>query len=317
MTTTRVLAVLALSCLINSSPAANGQDPAAPSAPGRLLEIQAVALDRDGTPVNDLRPTDLEVWIAGFRVPIESLLVAPPAAQDTPGRLIVLLMDDITLDPVIVARARDVANRFVAGLRPNDRMGVVMLNGGPMELTSAPARLSAQIDRFRQSLGALPVDQLGVQLLTRVTGIAGAISEAPERRKIIVAIGSAWLLDTPVLPGEIGGARNLRQEWFDAMRALGAADATYYVIDPVGVGRSRQTGSNGLAREAGGYAFTNTNDLKGPADRILREADSYYVIRVADPPAGRKALVREVDVRSLRRDLTVRARRGIPGGGGK
>ena len=315
MTAKHAAAVLFLSSLLIGSVAALGQDAAPAGTPGRLLEIQAVAVDRSGNHVADLRPTDLEVWIGGYRVPIDSLLVAPPPAQDTAGRLIVLLLDDLTLDPVMVTRAREVANRFVARLAPNDRMGVVTLNGGPMELTSAPARLRAQIDKFRQSLGMMPADRLGAELLIKVGGIARAIAEEPERRKIIVAIGSAWLLDTPVPPAEIAGARDVRQEWFDAMRALGAADATYYVVDPVGVGGSRQMGSYGLAREAGGHAFNNTNDLDAPVDKILREADNYYVIRVADPPVGRKALVRELDVRSLRRGVTVRTRRGIPGGG--
>jgi len=49
------------------------------------------------------------------------------------------------------------------------------------------------------------------------------------------------------------------------------------------------------------------------AERIMREAGSYYVIRVADPPVGRKANLRELDVRVLRRGVTVRARRAIPG----
>ena len=292
------------------------QDQAAPSA-GRLLEIQAVALDREGNPVADLRPADLDVWIAGVRVPIDSLLVPPAPAPDGPGRLIVLLLDDISLDPTMVARARDVANRFVSRMQPNDRMGVLMLNGGRMELTSGAAQVRAQIERFRQSIGAMPVDQLGVQLLSQVAGIARAIVEAPERRNIIVAIGSAWLLDTPVPPAEIG-ARDIREEWFDAMRSLGIAGATYYVIDPGGVGASRQLGGGvGFAREAGGYAFVNTNDLDGAVDKVLREVDNYYVIRVGDPPFGRKAVVRELDVRSLRRDVTIRAPRGIPGGGGK
>ena len=282
---------------------------------GRILEIQTVALDRDGKPVADLKPGDLEVWIAGARVPIRDLVVPPPRSSETAGRLIVLLLDDISLDPAIVARAREVADRFVSQMQPGDRIGVAMLNGGGLELSSAAAQLHAQIDKFRQSLGILPVDQLGSQLLLRVAGIAGAIVEAPERRKMIVAIGSAWLLDTPVPPGNIG-ARDVREEWFQAMRALGIAGATYYVIDPGGVGASRQLGgSGGLAREAGGYAFLNTNDFKGAVDKVLREADNYYIVRVVDPPFGRKAVVRDVDVRSLRRGVTIRARRGIPGGG--
>lgn len=286
------------------------QDPPAPAAPTHLLEIQATAVDKRGNPVTDLKPSEFEVWIGGYRVPIETVTVVNPSTPNR-GRLFVLLLDDITLQPMMVTRAREVARRFVDGMQPGDRIGVLMLNSGGMQLTSEPAQLRQQIDRFKQSLGVMPVDQLGYQLLIRVAAAARSIVEAPESKKTIVAIGSGWLLDTPVPPAQIG--RDVREEWYDAMRALAVADATYYVIDPGGVGSSR-TGSVGLAREAGGHAFVNTNDLDGAVDQILRETDHYYALSVGDPPVGRKAVVREMDVRVLRRGVTVRAPRSIPGG---
>ena len=45
--------------------------PAAPVA-ASFLHISAVAVDRNERPVTDLRKEDLEVWIGGYRVPIES-----------------------------------------------------------------------------------------------------------------------------------------------------------------------------------------------------------------------------------------------------
>ena len=309
MTTMRAGLVLVLSLVVVASSGALAlQDPPAPS---RLLHIQASAVDGKGNPVTDLKPSEFEVWIAGYRVPIETVTVVTPSTPDR-GRLIVLLLDDITLQPIMVARAREVARRFVDGMQPDDRIGVLMLNSGGMQLTSEPARLRQQIDSFRQSLGVIPVDQLGYQLLTRVAAAARSIVEAPESKKTIVAIGSGWLLDTPVPPAQIG--RDVREEWFDAMRALAITDATYYVIDPGGVGSSR-TGSVGMAREAGGHAFVNTNDLDGAVDQILRETDQYYVLSVGDPPVGRKAVLREMEVRVSRRGVTVRAPRSIPGGG--
>ncbi len=37
-----------------------------------LLHISAVAVDGDERPVTNLKKEDLEVWIGGYRVPIES-----------------------------------------------------------------------------------------------------------------------------------------------------------------------------------------------------------------------------------------------------
>ena len=51
-------------------------------------------------------------------------------------------------------------------------------------------------------------------------------------RKAIVAIGAAWLFDTPLPPP---GLRDLRDEWLTAMRSMAAANVSLYVIDPVGI----------------------------------------------------------------------------------
>jgi VWFA-related protein len=313
MRTTAAIALVLVWCIASGLAGGRLQETQVKSGP--QLQIEAVVLDDDGNPVKDMRPNEFEVWIGGFRVPIESLTWVTPSTRERPGRLIVLLLDDITLDPTLVGRAREVAQHVVDQLQPGDRMGVVMLNGGPMELTADAARLRSQIDRFRQALGVTPVDRLGEQLLAKIASIGQSLIEAPEGRRILVAIGSSWLLDTPIPPSGISGGLNLKEEWFAATRALALTHMPYYVIDPRGVGFSRQVGSAGLAREAGGHAFINTNDLDGAADRILREADNYYVIRVADPPVGRKAVMRELEVKTKRDGVTLRARRGIPGGG--
>lgn len=278
----------------------------------RLIEIDAVAVDRDGLPVADLRPEDLEVWIGGLRVPIESLEVVSPDSAGA-GRVMVLLLDDITLDPTSVSRGRTVATRFVTQMRPGDQMAVVTLNGSAMPLTDDQARLRARIEAWRMPLGITTVDRVGEQLLRVVDSIARSLTEVPGKRKTIVAIGSGWLLDTPIPPAQLG-ARDLRREWDDAVRSLAVSDTAYYVIDPRGVGASRIVAGDGFAIETGGHAFTNTNDLEGAADQILAEAAHYYVIRVEDPPVGRTSKLREVDVRAKRDGLTIRARRVIPGG---
>ena len=284
-----------------------------PAAPARVVHVDAVALDRANNPVTDLRREDLEVWIGGYRVPIATLTAVTPETAAPAGRLIVLLLDDVTLEPAMVARAREIARRFVTRMPPGDRMAIAMLSGGTMEIGADQPPLLRRIDSVRLALGVIPIDQIGAQLLTTVAGVARAITEAPEPRKTIVAIGSGWLLDTPVPPPEIG--RDLRPEWYDALRALAVANATYYVIEPLGVGPSRTVGSTGFARETGGHAFTNTNDFAAAVDRIFRETTHYYTITVGDPPVGRKANLRELDVRTSRRGVTVRARRSIPGGG--
>ena len=281
--------------------------------PTGRLRIDAVAVDRRGALVTDLAREDLEVWISGRRIPIESVTPATAAAPERDARLIVLLLDDVTIEPAMVIRVRDAARRLVTRLRAGDRMAVARLSGAPLEVTSDPARLQRRIETFNQAGGVIPLDRLGAHLLTTVAGVSREMSEAPERRKAIVAIGSGWLLDTPIPPPQVGP--EVRREWTDAVRAMAITDATYYVIDPGGVGSSRVgTGTGGFARESGGHAFINTNDVDAAVARILDEIDRYHEILVADPPFGRTGPLRELDVRSRRQDVTVRARRWLPGG---
>jgi VWFA-related protein len=282
--------------------------------PVRLLQIDAVALDRNSNPVSDLKREDVEVWISGRRIPVESITRVNSgegtagSSQRHSGRLIALLLDDLTVDPRLVPRVREVARRVVSRLGPDDRMAIVTVLGGLVDFTNDSARLLSRAGSYNQSAAFVPLERIGAQVLTTIAGIAREMNEAPERRKAIVAIGSGALFDTPIPPPQVG--RELQQEWLDAVREMAAADVAFYVIDPGGVGSNRAwSGSDGFARDAGGHAFVNTNDLKGAVDQIFREADHYYVIQVADPPFGRGGAVRELDVRSKRRAVTVRARR--------
>ena len=129
-----------------------------------------------------------------------------------------------------------------------------------------------------------------------------------------MAIGSGWLFDRPI-PAPTTGM-DLRKDWIAAMQAMAVSNVTFYVIDPTGLALRRQVtgGASGFASETGGFAFLTTNDLNGAADKIMREAANYYMLGVADPPVGRGADLREVEVKVLRKGVTLRARKTITGG---
>ena len=103
------------------------QAPAVERATAPLV-IDAVAFDRNGMPVMDLKREELEVWIAGYRVPIDTL-TAVTASDERAGRSIVLVLDDVTLDPVMAARVKEVARRFVNRMLPGDEMSIVTFDG--------------------------------------------------------------------------------------------------------------------------------------------------------------------------------------------
>ena len=289
----------------------------APQAPtergaGRI-HIDAVAVDKNGLPVMDLKPAEVEVWIGHFRVPIESFTVVTPDANPS-GRLTVLVLDDVTMPMQLIGRVRETAKRFVTKMRPEDRMAIVTLDGSSMESTNDSAKLLRMIDAYAaRSSGMMPMDRLGEHVLKTLGALSRQMVEAGGQRKTIVAIGSGWLFDRPIPPPTAG--MDPRKEWIGAMQAMALANVGLYVIDPAGVSMTRtESGGNGFARETGGFAFMATNDLNGAADTIMREAANYYLLGVGDPPVGRGADLRELDVRVLRRGVTVRARHLITGG---
>jgi VWFA-related protein len=275
-----------------------------------LLHIDVVAVNSRGLPVEDLKPKEFELWINGFQIPIETVTFVTPSTPERP-RTIVLLLDDVAVNPAMTPRVREAARRFVNRLSPGDHMAVVSLEGGAMKSTDDRALLLKAIEEYRVRAFPARLEDMFSQVLQTVAALSRQLSEAAEGRKAVVAIGAGWLFDTPIQPQTI--SRDLRPEWVDAMRAAASAHVSLYVIDPAGVGmRPADAGSSGFARETGGHAFLNTNDINGAVDRILRELDTYYVLSAQDPPVGRKADLREVDVKVLRRGVTVRARRGIP-----
>jgi VWFA-related protein len=302
--------VLALA-VVMALGSATSQRSAVEPRPGYLL-IDATADGRDGKFVIDLRPDEFEVWVGGYRVPIESVSLVEPRPDQPVRRSMTLLFDDITIEPSLTPRMRDVARQFVTRMAPGDRMAVVTLGGARVESTDLRAQLLQAIDKLGpRAVGVMRPDTLAAHVLQTLAAIAHGMSETAER-SAIVAIGPVWLFDTPIPPPSVG--RDLRPEWTEAVRALARANVNLYVIDPGGVGRSRVTGgSSGFARDTGGFASANTNDFPGVAERIMRDTSRYYRLQVVDPPVGRGADLREVDVRVKRRGVSVRARRAIPG----
>ncbi len=303
-----VLALLALAAI---GAVQTPQTPTEPR-PGRLI-IDAVVIDNAGAPVLDVKPSELEVWIVGYRVPIESLTFVNPTADVPSNRSIVILLDDINVDPAVMPRAREAARQFVNRLVPEDRLTIATLSGASMEPSADRARLLQRIDAYGpHAWGVERLDTMGAHVLDTMTALSRSLGASADRRRAIVALGPAALFDTPIPPPTVG--RDLRQEWVNAMRAMAAANIALYVIDPTGVGGSRTTGGeSGFARETGGLTFTNTNNMIGVADRIMREAASYYLIEVRDPPMGRQMDLRALDVRVLRPGISVRARRAVAG----
>jgi VWFA-related protein len=285
---------------------AAAQDPAPLTT---RLTLDVVVVDREGTPVTDLKPDEFEVWISGYRVPVDQVAFVTP---ETAQRTLVLLLDNVAVGPELALRVKETARAFVKGVGERDRVIVGPVEGPRTDGTGQPARLLQAIEQYHAQGFPLRIEDAGEQVLRLLSTTSRQLAETPGR-KAIVAIGAAWLFDTPLPPPNL---RDLRDEWLAAMRSMAAANVSLYVIDPVGLQPMRgysYGGDSGFANETGGFAFLNTNDLAGSAKRIVDESGTYYLLRMANPPVQRTADLRKVEVKVLRKNVTVRVRRGIPG----
>jgi VWFA-related protein len=191
-----------------------------------------------------------------------------------------------------------------------------------------------------------PRCQCGLCVLETLTRVADAVQDSP-RRKMLFFIGSDLLLQHA---GPAGGARQdvgcekrLKDARDTMFTALDRANLTIYSLDPLGLFsaipmvrassplRGVQVGpeitsanNDNLQRQGvlrvlpdrtGGRAVLNTNKPDGAVPEIFRESDSYYVIgfRPGDLSANGKS--HEISVKTTRRGLDVRARRGYTAAG--
>src|SRR5215212_7669825 len=110
---TRLLLMLVLAV----SAATAAARPQAPAERGAAkIQIDAVAVDKKGVPVIDLKAEELEVWIGHFRVPIDDFTVVTPASDQS--RLIVLVLDHVTMPLSYAGRGKEAARRFVNRMLP-------------------------------------------------------------------------------------------------------------------------------------------------------------------------------------------------------
>ena len=283
-----------------------------PAPPARAdLWIDVTAVGPHDSPVTDLEPAEFEVWISGYRIPITDVVAVTPASGAS--RTVVVILDNAAVPLALVPRVREAARLVVDKLAPGDRMAVISLHDGVMQLTDDRSALLRAIDAYTVRSFPFRIEDAGEHVLQTITNVTKQLTEVSSRRKTIVAIGAGWLFDTPLPPP---GLRDLGPLWVSAMRAMASTQTTLYVIDPAGLGagpRGYFGGASGFARETGGHAFMNTNDVRGAVERIWRESGSYYLLGVVNPPMQRTADLRPVEVKVLRKDVTARSRREIRG----
>ncbi len=135
-----------------------------PETGAEVVRLDVVVTERDGKPVRELTRQDFQLLedgkpqvVANFlavtrppRVP-QPQAAATPGQPGSPGRAVVIFVDDLHLAPGHLDHTKEALHQFAASyLSPEDRVAVVTSSGpgGVQELTQDRAALAAAIDHL-------------------------------------------------------------------------------------------------------------------------------------------------------------------------
>jgi VWFA-related protein len=276
--------------------------------------VPAAVVDRKGASVPNLTVDDFRISEDGKPMDI-GLFIAPAAASDTAteeGRFIVLVLDNLRTPAALAFRVRSIATRFVERMRPADTMTIIPISRGAATTTSDKTRLKAAIDGFKPAIGESihSMAEDAEHSLRTIGELSRQMSEARQRRKVMVVIGDAATFNPQRQSAFSGRGPDLSQEWFDAIRETARYNISVYVVEPTGLSPDRHYDdfATSFAAETGGWAWANTNNFASAVDQIWREAGTYYVLGYNAPVNDDK--LHTIDVKVTRQGATVRARRG-------
>ena len=368
--------IAALTCGLLSAAAIKSapQDASTPQPTFRsgveLVHVDVSVLDNDRRPVRDLTAADFTVRedgkvreIAAFSAvtlpqrPIEAPSgwtrdVAPDVVSNLvprEGRLVIIVLDR-SIPNENMAWARRTAQAAVDQLGPSDLAAVVYTSSGvPQNFTSDRRRLRAAIE---QPFLGFPDDEhagqrgecvCGLCSLETMTNIAEAVRNVPQRRKILLFIGSALPLEDHTMPAYTAlvvppgivcnpGIRHARE---NLLRAAGVANLAIHTFDAsllaslaptaalsAAPGDRREAVKSHLDRqnnlavysaETGGRAIKNTNALWEAVSDVFAETASYYVLGFTPASTKTDGRYHAIEVDVNRRDATVHARQGYYG----
>jgi VWFA-related protein len=371
----RLFCALLACCLLSTATTWSvRQDPSPPQATFRsgvdIVHVDVSVLDKDRHPVHDLTAADFVVREDGKVRPItafsavtltEAAAPAPRAgwmldvSRDTAtnvlpreGRLVVILLDR-TIPTENMPWARRTAEAAVDQLGPGDLAAVIYtVRGVPQNFTADRKLLKTAID---QPFLSFPDDGserergecwCGLCSLQTITNVADAVRDVPQRRKMLLFIGSTLPLEANMSPdpGPLVTPKNIvcNLEIKDAreklLRAAGAANLAIHTFDATlldtlapsastsGVpptDRTELAGAN-LRRlgnlafypdETGGRAIKNSNAPWEPVADVFAETASYYVLGFTPAAAKADGKYHDIKVDVRRRDVSIHARQGF------
>jgi len=271
-----------------------------------LVVLSAIALDKKGRPVTDLRADEFRILEEGHPRAVQHFAHGPTL----PARLLILVDASGSMSPQLkAAGVRMAIVQILAALRPQDEVALAGFDDryfGLVPFTRDHAAIENAFAELQPWGSTALHDALG--------GAAHDLASHGEGRRAVVVITDG--LDTSSQfrsQDVIARSRSLDVPIY-AISVVSPVDApgSKYFADGARRGSAAE-GADVLARYAamsGGAAFVASEfgSLRRAADQIVRELAHQYRLGYV-PPSG-PARFRRVEVRVTRRDVVVRTRSG-------
>lgn len=301
---TRSLVVAACVALLGAIPAAQRQKPA--FAPNDLIELDVVALDRDGRAVTDLRQDEFRIKEDGRLVDVKTFakVSALGSAQPDDERIVVLLMDDIGVPITGTSPMQQIAPVVLSPFGPGDEVSVVRLSSRSDEAFGDLKTARERIDGYRGGVQPFSFRDTPETVLKAIAKISRQLEGIDHRRKLILCLGLPSVCD--VSEPWLGGTSPIWSAWVDAVSSAARANAGLYCVDPTGTRGGLNISGSGLVEITGGRIFAHENSFGRAAEAIWHEAGHYYLLGYW--PAASTRELHSIDVSVARKGVKVRAR---------
>ena len=311
------------------------------SAEPQPVTVLFRALLPDGRPFADLRPEDVELKLDGKVRTIGSLAFVQPGSAEAAGarteapppfatnlhepalRDTILVVEDESIGASMAQHVQDAARQFISHLAPQDRVGLVTIPRGGLNvgLTTDRAKILTAISNLSGRAGRSETDADAAcrtrQVLDALMNVfRGAAGGSPAT---IVVFGGGL---TPPMIYEMSKMTNTpnlceirARDYQEVELVMLGAPVSVYVIqvpDPTGSGASASTSqTQGLEHLAG---ITGNRTLRlvgdsGPAmARLAASTSAHYRLTFVPEDSERNGMSRALSVKVSRPDVDVWSR---------
>jgi Ca-activated chloride channel family protein len=274
-----------------------------------LVQIGVTISDRKGGLATDLKAEDFEIYEDGRKQELRYFAAGDPVDSDHPGPALHL---GVLLD-VSGSMGDDMSFSKTASIKFLNRLV------DAVDITVVDFDTEVRVARYSQNEFARVVERIRQKKASGFTALYDAIgvyldgAAGQDGRKVM-------LLYTD------GGDTTSAMTFHDLIDLLKASDVTVYAIgelehQPQSVKTDQRMKLQQIAEVTGGEAFfpTSVKEIDSVYDKVVAQVRAQYTLGYHSTNEKTDGAWRKVDVKVLRKDLRVRARKGYFGpykGGG-